>query len=309
VNDENAPSRIGVLGKAKTVASENINAKNNAKEVTTLKASAKPRVVLGQQRDTSNLVAGKRKRDALGDATNETKSKVTTLKPSITINSTAKVPAPSHSRASSVSTTVSGPKDKENVTRPRAPLGVKSKNIVPVAPAPSEKEKRPAASSEATSAATKRVVRRPLSAKPAQAPTTTTTTTTNVTVSRTKVTETTVRAEPTKRQVLAHKSQVEKVSKTTKVAKIDLTDVDEDDVRSHKRPRLSDEVEEAVELKNVTVEKVHEALTIAVTKPEDEEPEDLDKDDVDDPLMVAEYVVEIFDYLRALEVILSFFAS
>ncbi|PVF97385.1 hypothetical protein CPB86DRAFT_798109 [Serendipita vermifera] len=296
VNDENAPSRIGVLGKAKTVVSENINAKNNAKEVTTLKASAKPRVVLGQQRDTTNLVAGKRKRDALGDATNETKSKATALKPSITISSTAK--APTHSRASSVSTNVSLPKDKENAARPRAPLGVKSKNIAPTVSAASGKEKLPSASSEATAVATKRVVRRPLSAKPAQAPATTTTTT-NVTVSRTKVTETSVRAEA-KRQVL-QKSQVEKVSKTTKVAKIDLTDADEDNVRSHKRPRLSDEVEDAVELKNVTVEKVHEALTVAVTKPEDEEPEDLDKDDLDDPLMVAEYVVEIFEYLRALE--------
>lgn len=32
--------------------------------------------------------------------------------------------------------------------------------------------------------------------------------------------------------------------------------------------------------------------------------DDLDAEDADDPLMVSEYVVEIFDYMRQLEVIL-----
>ena len=40
----------------------------------------------------------------------------------------------------------------------------------------------------------------------------------------------------------------------------------------------------------------------SVVKPFAEGVEDLDKEDLDDPLMVAEYVVEIFDYLKKLEI-------
>jgi G2/mitotic-specific cyclin 1/2 len=65
---------------------------------------------------------------------------------------------------------------------------------------------------------------------------------------------------------------------------------------------VQEQLVEAKDFGSITVEEVKEVLTTRLVKPEDEQPDDLDKDDVDDPLMVAEYVVEIFDYLRTLEV-------
>ena len=53
---------------------------------------------------------------------------------------------------------------------------------------------------------------------------------------------------------------------------------------------------------DAAVERVdtHEAKR-AKTAAKDEGWEDLDKDDIDDPLMVAEYVEEIFEYMRKIE--------
>ena len=74
----------------------------------------------------------------------------------------------------------------------------------------------------------------------------------------------------------------------------------------HKKRRISSEDEEVVALK------IHEEAAVsdpapAVVKPEDGEPDDLDKEDMDDPLMVSEYVGEIFQYLRKVEVSTPFF--
>lgn len=52
---------------------------------------------------------------------------------------------------------------------------------------------------------------------------------------------------------------------------------------------------------DVVVKEDIEAKLIEEVREEDEAVPDLDADDVDDPLMVSEYVGEIFDYLRELE--------
>jgi G2/mitotic-specific cyclin 2 len=250
-------------------------------------------------------VSGKRKRDALVDATNG-KAKAT-----VAINSkiaslgagSTKTSAASQ-RASSVSTNTSTT-TKENATiagtataRTRAPLGAKSKNVPSASAAStvSEKQKRTEITSKEV------VTRRPLASKTARP----VVVAKDVTVSKTrKFTHTTVHQE-TKTQQVILKAHGERVATITKVEDVEVEEVDEDELRSHKRPRLSDEVEEqlveAKDFGSITVEEVKEVLTTRLIKPEDEQPDDLDKDDVDDPLMVAEYVVEIFDYLHMLEV-------
>jgi hypothetical protein len=75
---------------------------------------------------------------------------------------------------------------------------------------------------------------------------------------------------------------------------------------AHKKRRISSDDDEAVVLK------IYEEATVsdpvpAVVNPEDGEPDDLDKEDLDDPLMVSEYVGEIFQYLRKVEVSISLF--
>lgn len=54
------------------------------------------------------------------------------------------------------------------------------------------------------------------------------------------------------------------------------------------------------EAKKTKVE-VHEEVAEPIVEDADK-PLDLDKEDIDDPLMVSEYVVEIFDYLKELEI-------
>jgi len=160
----------------------------------------------------------------------------------------------------------------------------------------SEKEKRTEVTSKET------VTRRPLASKTARP-----VVVAKDTVSKTRKVIHTDHQE-TKTQQVIREAHVERVVTITKVEDIEvaLEEVDEDELRSHKRPRLSQEVQEqlveAKDFGSITVEEVKEVLTTRLVKPEDEQPDDLDKDDVDDPLMVAEYVVEIFDYLRTLEV-------
>ena len=82
----------------------------------------------------------------------------------------------------------------------------------------------------------------------------------------------------------------------------------EEDEPVHKKRRISSDDGEVVVLK------IHEEAAVSdpapvVVKPEDGEPDDLDKDDMDDPLMVSEYVGEIFQYLQKVEVSISLFFS
>lgn len=67
------------------------------------------------------------------------------------------------------------------------------------------------------------------------------------------------------------------------------------------RKKIPVEVEE-----RVTVEQEHDAVldieAVSVKQAFADGVQDLDQEDVDDPLMVAEYVVEIFEYLKKLEI-------
>ncbi|KAG8834458.1 hypothetical protein FRC17_008680 [Serendipita sp. 399] len=302
-NDENAPAKLSGLARAKSAVSTDSTLKvAPAKESVALKPSMRTRTGLGPQQENINTGVGKRKRGALGDATNETgKPTVTASKPSVPSGLTVRPSSSAaHQRASSISTTAPA---KENTTRARAPL-LKPKNTNITSVVANEKAKKVDTPSDGTvsSNATSRVVRRPGPVKPARPAAATSTTT----VSR-KVTQTTVREE-TKKRVGGQEERVEKISKTTTVeeeVKLKELDVDEEELRSHKRPRLSDETEaplQVADFKDISVEKVSTVLKQMTAKPEDEAWEDLDKEDEGDPLMVSEYVVEIFDYLKALEV-------
>lgn len=308
-NDENAPSRLGVISRMSkpAVLGDKATTKPVVKETAPLKptvASVRPRAALSTQQQENTNVAGKRKRDALGDATNGKVKVDASSKPSIAVAPVAR-PASSLQRASSTSSKPAAASTTAAAARVRAPLGVKSKNINPTTSI-NDKGKQSDTESTVSSAANARIIRRPGSVKRTLPSTTTAAAAaakTSVTVSR-KVTQT-VREETKTQVVDGHKARVERIRATTKVQKVAVReDVDEDELRSHKRPRLSSEdreVPEAKELTKVTVEKVKEVLTQVTRKAEDETPDDLDKEDSEDPLMVAEYVVEIFEYLRALE--------
>jgi hypothetical protein len=84
--------------------------------------------------------------------------------------------------------------------------------------------------------------------------------------------------------------------------------VKEEDPEEELKEEDEDEAENVVPEENVTEDKDTKAVN--GTKKEVEAPitevfydgPDLDKEDVDDPLMVSEYVVEIFEYLKELEI-------
>ena len=66
------------------------------------------------------------------------------------------------------------------------------------------------------------------------------------------------------------------------------------------RKKIHIEVEETVVYEETKENEIEPAIQ---EEPENQElPEDLDREDMDDPLMVAEYVVEIFEYLGKLEI-------
>lgn len=75
----------------------------------------------------------------------------------------------------------------------------------------------------------------------------------------------------------------------------------EDEQPSRKKIHLEVEERITMETKEVIVEPDVEAKD-SVSQEFAEGVEDLDREDLDDPLMVAEYVVEIFEYLKKLEV-------
>jgi hypothetical protein len=98
--------------------------------------------------------------------------------------------------------------------------------------------------------------------------------------------------------VMAAKRKTSSIS--SNVAKEETPVEDEEPVR--KKIHLELEVKESIEL----VDEEDVAYVVeereSVKKEFDANIEDLDREDLDDPLMVAEYVVEIFEYLKKLEV-------
>lgn len=307
-NDENAPTtRIGAARHTRTISSDIaknnvVNPKETLKPTLSTTTTSRARPALAQQRansNTSTILAGKRKRDALGDATNGKGKAAASLvvpkaagvgvrvdsKPSSTATSSTAT------RASSVSITQTKENTariaKENAARARPALGVKPKNVVNAAPLIKDEKESLKEVKVEEDVSGKAATRRPLAVKGAH------TTTTTIVVKSRKETHT---VEKKTRVVPSHVVKPERVEVKEEID-------EEDAARVHKRPRLSEiEEVEVKELENITVEKVQKVLETTFVKPEDEVPDDLDKDDVDDPLMVAEYVVEIFDYLYTLEV-------
>ncbi|KAJ6486899.1 g2/mitotic-specific cyclin cdc13 [Mycena sanguinolenta] len=95
-------------------------------------------------------------------------------------------------------------------------------------------------------------------------------------------------------------------------------EIDEDDDRAHKRRRTSsdspEEEEDPAALEEARLQAEEELITARITAeleayandepeadPETSPWDDLDADDADDPVMVSEYVVDIFKYLKQLE--------
>lgn len=81
-------------------------------------------------------------------------------------------------------------------------------------------------------------------------------------------------------------------------------DEDEDDGPAYKKRRTSSDVPDVEEEREVEVEEYARSGEVARREadPDGDEWDDLDADDGDDPLMVSEYVVEIFKYLKEVEV-------
>ncbi|KAF2747257.1 A/B/D/E cyclin [Sporormia fimetaria CBS 119925] len=96
---------------------------------------------------------------------------------------------------------------------------------------------------------------------------------------------------PAKQQILEKIEEVEKVEQVEKVEKVE--EVEQKVEVEEKAPRSSRKLKQTKH----AVELEEEAEPVAA-----EAVPDLDDEDADDPLMVSEYVVEIFEYLRKLEI-------
>ncbi|CAG8236214.1 unnamed protein product [Penicillium salamii] len=73
----------------------------------------------------------------------------------------------------------------------------------------------------------------------------------------------------------------------------------EPSIQAEEPPRKKAELERKAPVENIPKEVVETKTTV---KAFDDAVQDLDTEDLDDPLMAAEYVVEIFDYLKDLEI-------
>lgn len=84
-----------------------------------------------------------------------------------------------------------------------------------------------------------------------------------------------------------------------------IEEVEQEEEPLHKKRRTSSEVGDEIQLE--TIDEEHDLVSEAVLEPEnavveEQDWDDLDREDDDDPLMVSEYVVEIFNYLKVVEV-------
>lgn len=93
--------------------------------------------------------------------------------------------------------------------------------------------------------------------------------------------------------------QIKQRARQAQAAPVELDD--EEDLRAYKKRRTSDDVPDADFLAEQQVEQeVH--LEAEEADPNGQGWIDLDAEDADDPLMVSEYVVDIFNYLKEVEV-------
>ncbi|THH00053.1 hypothetical protein EW026_g2423 [Hermanssonia centrifuga] len=85
-------------------------------------------------------------------------------------------------------------------------------------------------------------------------------------------------------------------------AKPFVQDLDEEEAyRTHKKRRTSSEAPEDDLLEVEQAVRLEESGILFEANPDGDDWEDLDAEDADDPLMVSEYVVEIFEYLKEVE--------
>jgi hypothetical protein len=322
LTDENARStRLGLSRAAKAVAATTTTASKDkaAPADEPQKTSVKTRRGLAVQQE--NVLPGKRKRGALTETTNDKTKKVVvdvltkvpvtrsgtsvsssttataTEKPSATTTTTSRLRQPLASKAKKCDAPpIQVHEDRTDVRKP-APAEIQSH--IPTTTRPSRRlptrSLNPKSTSTSTAvAATTVTTRRANIARvtSVSAATTNVKATSNTELAPHKVTASTTRAKRVHaRHVAAAKSREV---------------VDEEDEPVHKKRRISSDDDEVVALK------IHEEAAVSdpapvIAKPEDGEPDDLDKEDMDDPLMVSEYVGEIFQYLRKVEVSIPLF--
>lgn len=77
---------------------------------------------------------------------------------------------------------------------------------------------------------------------------------------------------------------------------------EEEENRAHKKRRTSSDIPDVAAMHEEEVENAVIPKSGFEAEPEEEQWDDLDAEDADDPLMVSEYVVEIFEYLKQVEV-------
>lgn len=321
LKDENARStRPGISRSSKVAPATTSTASKGATAAADgpLKSSVPTRRALAVQQE--NIVSGKRKRGALTETTNDKTKKVVVDVPT-------KVPVTRRGASVSSSTTAAAtekPSAKTTTTsRLRQPLVSKSKtsDAPPIQVHEDNADVRKPAPAEIlsqvpnTTRSSRRLPTRSLAAKTttvstAVAATTTTTRRANVP----KITSVSAAAiattELTSHKVTASTNRVRRLhtrhAAAAAAAKAKEIDEEEEAEPVHKKRRISSDDDEVVALE------VHEEAAVsdpapAIVNPEDGEPDDLDKDDMDDPLMVSEYVGEIFQYLRKAEVSILLF--
>ena len=325
-NDENARStRLGVSRSTKAALATTTTVSKDTTATTDgpLKPSVTTRRGLAVQQE--NILPGKRKRGALTETTNDKTKKVVDLP--------TKVPVTRRGTSAASSTTATATEKPSAATtmtsRLRQPLASKSKNSdsLPIhvhedntavrKPAPAEIPSGiPTTTRPSRRLPTRSLASKTTTASTAVAATTTTTRraniakVTNVSAAAATTTKTTTTTELASHKVTAGTARVKRIHTRHAVAaaasKAKAVAEEELDEPVHKKRRISSEGDEAVAL-NIHEEAAVSDPTPVVVKPEDGEPDDLDKEDLDDPLMVSEYVGEIFQYLRKAEVSIPLF--
>ena len=321
-NDENARStRLGLsrATKAATATTTKASKDTAAAADEPQKPSVTTRRGLAVQQE--NVLPGKRKRGALTETTNDKTKK-------IVVDVPTKVPVTRRGTSVSSSTTAAATEKPSATTtttsRLRHPLVPKAKKgdapSIQVhedhadvrKPAPAEIQSQiPTTTRPSRRLPTRSLTTKTTTTSTAAAATTTTTRRANVarvtTLSAaTNTVKATSTAELASHKATASTARAKRIHTRHVVAAKPQEVVEEEDEPVHKKRRISSEDNEVVALKFQEEAAVSDPAP-TVLKPEDGEPDDLDKDDMDDPLMVSEYVGEIFQYLRKVEVSIPLF--
>jgi hypothetical protein len=261
-----------------------------SKPVTATAATRRPALVANKDKteasaSTRAVDAAKRKRDALGELTNKSKAKAAPkdkdgkplgVKPKDSLHKRSEsMPSTTASAKHEETMDVDGAKaaSEETDTRPRFSRRISARTVSASAPAqPSAITVAQVAGRRVVSAAATRALRAASHARAVSA----------------QVSESSVPSAPVTQgpAPVSHRTTPE----------------DDSDGPAHKRRRTSSlDAEEASRAVAQVNEKSARSEAIEVDEPWT----DLDKDDEGDPLMVSEYVIDIFNYMKQIEV--SFF--